>query len=488
MKMLLRFIYELLVLAIVFTAFLINIPIIALLKSKITPQYLRAFLLKLNRHLGTSVYKLDKGQVSKMHRLELFELAFRNMLFKKARTTITVGGMAISVAAIVFLISLGYGLQHLVVDQVIGLDEMRQLDVMSPVGSDLPLDYSSIQYFSSLPNVDMVFPVLGLVSKVAYNNYSTEVAVYGVTTDYLKSSAMRPIHGSFFESNELTLNNIPNETISTSATLSLPFSTLREAVANEAFLKELNINRDVAVGKKFYLSYTVVNDLADLDSKNITIRSEAVPYTLVGVVQGNETPLLYVPLSDMRGLSITHFSQIRLLADSSENLDAIRQIVSSRGYLTTSVVDTVTQINNLFSILRIGAAIIGGLALIVSSLGMFNTITVSLLERTREVGLMKSLGMTSSEVCGMFLTESSLLGFFGGLFGLVLGYVAGKFLMLLLSVIGLAKGLGYIDITYIPFNVVVIVLISSLILGFITGIYPAYRATKISELDALRYE
>ena len=124
----------------------------------------------------------------------------------------------------------------------------------------------------------------------------------------------------------------------------------------------------------------------------------------------------------------------------------------------------------------------------VASLGMFNTLTVSLLERTREVGLMRAMGMKSSEVQELFLSESIIMGVFGGCIGLTLGFVAGKFLGFVLSIFAIAKGVGYVDVTYLPFPFIMLILILSVTVGFITGIYPATRAKKISALNALRYE
>ena len=156
--------------------------------------------------------------------------------------------------------------------------------------------------------------------------------------------------------------------------------------------------------------------------------------------------------------------------------------------VTTSVIDTVEQINNLFSTLRQVLALMGAVALMVASLGMFNTLTVSLLERTREIGLMKAMGMKSYEVQELFLTESMVMGFFGGFSGIIFGFLSGKFLGFVLSAIAVFKGVGYIDISYLPIPFVILILVLSLIVGLATGIYPAQRATKISALNALRYE
>src|SRR3990167_2725018 len=100
------------------------------------------------------------------------------------------------------------------------------------------------------------------------------------------------------------------------------------------------------------------------------------------------------------------------------SVDHARKQVEALGMKTSSVTDTVDQINRLFSTLRLILGLLGIVALSVASLGMFNTLTVSLLERTREVGMMKAIGMRSSEVRDLFLTESMTMGFFGGIGGL----------------------------------------------------------------------
>jgi len=148
----------------------------------------------------------------------------------------------------------------------------------------------------------------------------------------------------------------------------------------------------------------------------------------------------------------------------------------------------VKRIEKLFSSVRMVLAVFGLVALTVASLGMFNTLTVSLMERTREVGVMKAMGMKSNEVKELFLAEAMVMGLFGGVFGVLMGMVAGKFLSVLLSAIAVFKGVGWINISYVPMMFVTLVLVLSFIVGVVTGIYPAKRATRISALDALRYE
>jgi len=240
------------------------------------------------------------------------------------------------------------------------------------------------------------------------------------------------------------------------------------------------------LGKVFTVSFVVVGDL--LDDPKEKVESSPAEFKIVGVVPDEKSPVFYVPFVDLRTLGITNYSQVKVVVKDQSALDKVRRQIEGLGYSTRSVADTVSQITSLFGTVRVVLGILGMVALAVASLGMFNTLTVSLLERTREVGLMKAMGMKSTEVQELFLTESMMMGFFGGVLGIFLGYMAGKVLGLLLSTFAIFKGVGYINISFLPITFVLVIILLSFIVGMVTGIYPARRATKISALNALRYE
>jgi ABC-type antimicrobial peptide transport system permease subunit len=266
----------------------------------------------------------------------------------------------------------------------------------------------------------------------------------------------------------------------------LPPIAKREAVVNRSMLRVLGIDENDAVGKRFTSSFVATGDL--LPAGESKIESSGDEYLIVGVVPGDKTPIFYVPFIDLRSMGIVNYSQATIVANHDKDVADIRKKIEAMGYATSSVVDTIDQINSLFSTVRVMLGLLGAVALAVASLGMFNTLTVSLLERTREVGLMKTMGMKSDEVRELFLTESMTMGFFGGVIGILLGYIGGKLLGLILSVFSLTKGFGFLDITYIPSSFILLIIFLSLLVGIFTGIYPAKRATRISALDALRYE
>ncbi|MCD8484571.1 FtsX-like permease family protein [Candidatus Woesebacteria bacterium] len=273
---------------------------------------------------------------------------------------------------------------------------------------------------------------------------------------------------------------------STTKQVKLPDSISQDVVVNLATLQVLGIQQEDAVGEVFEVSFVVTGDL--LEDKDTKIQSFPVSYRIVGVTPDDRSAIMYVPFADMRLLGVDRFSQVKVTVNAENRLQRVRDQIETLGYNTSSVVDTVVRINSIFGTARTMLLVVGMVALIIASLGMFNTLTVSLLERTREVGLMKAMGLKSSEIRELFLAESMIMGSAGGVLGLLGGYLSAKVLEVILSLYTLYKGVGYISIASIPFGFALLILILSFGVGLLTGYYPARRATKISALNALRYE
>jgi len=215
----------------------------------------------------------------------------------------------------------------------------------------------------------------------------------------------------------------------------------------------------------------VVGEL--LDDPNKRIESAPLMYTIVGVITDEGTPIIYVPFVDVRSLGVNKFSQAKVIVNNTSELSKVRTTIESAGYGTVSVADTVAQIDSLFGNFRLILLVLGMVALSVAALGMFNTLTVSLLERTREVGLMKAMGMKSDEVKSLFLTESMIMGLYGGILGLILGLLIGKVVSIVLSALSIVKGVGFVDISYVPPVFVIVVLFLSLLVGIRDWLLPS---------------
>jgi len=461
------------------------------------------------------IYKIDNPRNTGLAKMELINLAMQNMLSKKNRTMITIGGMAVGIAAIVFLVSIGYGLELLVVNRVARLEELKQAEVSTVPGSNVLITDESLKSFADIPHVDLVMPQISVVGKVNYNNSLIDTTVYGVTKDYLEQSAISPVSGEIFENNDLDINiEVETETYfveDKSQEEDLPDGWVelegesgignvieitkvifpeqikdKEVVVNRAFLKVLNLEEQEAIDKTFSISF--IATISSLQTGEDRLESTSVDYKIIGVTPDDVTPLVYVPYTHLKVLGIDNLSQVKIVVEAEEFLANTRTRIESLGYTTSSVTDTVEQINSLFATLKIALASIGTVALFVAALGMFNTLTVSLLERVREIGLLKTMGMKSNEVRDLFLAESMIMGSLGGVMGLIVGLGMGKLIEIILSVYAVTKGVGEITIVNIPIPFALLVIILSFLVGVFTGLYPARRATKISALNALRYE
>lgn len=621
---------------------------------KHTPVFLDRTIWKyapfFSRLYTKAIQLLDKSKSGVISRIDLIDLAVRNIKGKKTRSIVTVGGMAIGIATIVFLVSIGYGLQRLVVSRVAHLGELKQLEVGSQIGGQVKIDSTSLSQFRDITGVKLAIPLISLVGKITYHNSQTDVAAYATTKEYMQyanikllkgkllgeglknntipvityqepvvssptppqnqvsftidsqnwirvrsspdtnapiigytkqvgktqegeevkgksylsedasGKAGKDVNGEIYgkwikssvllweknlcevgqscvaeyikktnndglqtqkigyfaevnlllvKSSSLLTNVLGDTTASSSATSSASeFITIaslsatlnqqdvkkiplgeeakKQAIVNRTMLKILNIDENEAIGKKFTVSFAVTSDLTSKKGNNI--ESSPDEYIITGIISEDKTPIFYLSLDDLKNLEITTYSQATIVANDEGAVRSIRKTIEALGYTTHSVVDTVDQINSIFQTVTLLLTIIGLIALAVAALGMFNTLTVSLLERTREVGLLKAMGMKSEEIQELFLTESFIMSFLGSTVGILIGFIAGKILSVLLSVIAIAKGVGFIDISYIPFSLIGLIIVLSIIVGIGTGIYPARRATKISALNALRYE
>lgn len=650
--------------------------------GKIFSNFGQVFDSKFGKKVNSLIDKIEAGRPSEVKRLYLIQLAYRNMMLKKTRSLITILGMSVGVGAIVLLLSLGYGIEKLIINKVARLDELKMLDISAGENTALKLNESVFKKITKIKEALTTMPVISVVGRISLNRAQTDVLVYAVSKDYLlKGINNKIIKGKPFANNntigetkasiddqgqvaglsselieaslgaridkgKISFNILPGNPVpvweecsisskllgytvrvqgeyegeeywggdyypfadngrvgydkdrniflgkwikatlplyekkaddtitpiykdtgqqkinevciakrdvqvlnqynfadvlgeSTGSALLLDKSVLAasdeasvatdsafadavvvasdesgletvnlvasdsakkkevetlqfkhkpdgEAVVSSGFLNLLGINLNKAVGTTFKSSFIIVKSLMpDIEGKVFT---SEVEYKIIGVVDDENNAYFYVPFEDLYKLGIKNFSQFKLILKNQKDLPKIRKDIETMGFKTTSTFDTIKQIESLFANLRVVLAILGMVALGVASLGMFNTLTVSLLERTRETGGMKAIGMVSEEVQDLFLAEAMIMGLAGGFGGLMLGNVIGWVLSILISIIAIANGQGFLKLNYLPPLFVLFIIISAFVVGLLTGLYPAHRAKKTSALNALRYE
>lgn len=448
--------------------FLISLAIIRILSKKIRSLASAESSLKKNfSKICRVIDKNPNGKISSsINSLDLTEISFKNLWMKKSRTMITVFGMAIGIGFIVFLLSLGYGLEKLVINEVTKIEDLKQIDVTPTVSSNVLLNFENIERINNIKNIKEIMPLINIAARVGFEQSSTDVVVYGVQSKYIENSPITISEGDVFKDKN------------------------KEVVVNREFLSTIGTLPKDAIGKKIKVDFVTSETIDKLgeNSENAQSDSSDNVYTIVGVVEDSNPSVIYVPISELESLSMDDFSQLRVVITDESYISEVRKQIEVLGFETTSVMDTISQVESLFNYAKIALLLIGIIALSIAILGMFNTLTVSLLERTREVGLMKTIGMQSDEIRSLFINESMLMGITGGTLGVLFGIFLGFVLSTIISLVSISKGGTYITINFLPVSIILVIVFASTFVGFITGLYPSNRAVKMAPLDALRYE
>lgn len=393
----------------------------------------------------------------------LFKIALKNLMAQRARTFLTVLGVAVGVGAIVFLVSLGYGLEKMTVENVANFEALFIFDAQTGGSKLVKLDSESIKKIKEIANVVQVEPLLTTPAKVKYKEATTEMILYSVTKGYLELSEIKTMKGEVFEKDDSN-----------------------QILINLTLLSGLGETEDSVVGKEVTISAFLDKDLApDLKDEERKVEAD---YVISGLIDDTGPAFIYVPFSSFEELGATNAQTAKIKVGNRNKIDETRQQVENMGYLTVYVGDTITQITSFFQIFRIVLGLFGMIAVIVALLGMLNTLTISLLERTREVGLMKVLGMRKKDVRNLFLAEATIVGLLGGTSGLVLGILFAKVIDGILWAVARATENPVLQIFSFPILFLVAVFFFTLAIAVLTGLYPARRATRIEPLEALRYE
>lgn len=270
----------------------------------------------------------------------------------------------------------------------------------------------------------------------------------------------------------------------TSAIVSIPRTGGKEIVVSSGLINIWELATEDVVGKTMTLELIVSGGLIPgLDGRVV---SSPIDYKVVGVFKDDARSLIYLPLSDLESMGVKKYTAAKILVNDPQVLGATRERIEAMGFISRSIADTLNQVERLFRVMRFLLGSFGMVAFIVALFGMFNTLTVSLLERTREIGVMKTLGTTDHDIMRLMVVEATLIGVAGGLAGIALGIIAGGSLDLLMSFF--RSDSADVGLFQFPAYFLLFVFFLAVLVGMATGMYPANRAKKISALNALRYE
>jgi putative ABC transport system permease protein len=444
---------------------------------------------------------------------DLMDLAARNLREALLRNSLTTLGIGVGVASLVAMLSLGVGLQNLATERLSrsglfnaifvaprsnfdGFGERAERS-SPPAAAAQPLDEDARRKLAALPNVDEVYPDIRFPTEIRYagNPYPTVVA--GVAPSTRNDGAFEDMKGAFFSG-----------------------PSADEAILQIEFARRLSPQQpDSLIGQEILLRYAERQALppdsaggkAAAGAAGFSIMPREKRLRIVGIVETEPGSIggigrgrLLIPLevaetlraaqtNDLRDLlrdtpSQRTYENLTVRVKSASDVKAVEDTIKQMGFTAFSLLDASRNLSVVFAVFDLLLGIFGSLALVVASLGIINTLVMAILERRREIGVLKALGAADRDVRRLFFTEAAVMGFLGGLCGVLLGWLIERAINFGTNVYLSRQQLPAIKVAAIPWWMVVAAIAFSIAVSLAAGIYPASRAARLDPVEALRYE
>lgn len=432
-------------------------------------------------------------------------IAFRNLWRRKSRTILTILSVLIGTVSIIMMISLSLAMAKQQRDMVESFGGLENVEVSSDKGQN-SINQSSVSKFKKINHVKYVIPHKDLYAEIFLKkNKDTKLETNNgislipdkifsqIKADMIKSgSNINPSddlsmilgadyrlnkvkkQGDSFEQEEVKGLNVIKEKF----ILRLGYEDIENNPINEGENNKPSFS-DIEIKIK-----GIMNESSFLEKNKMYINEKTFK-TLQKEDKKLQSPSLDQMGEEGNKNSNYLYKNITLVCDKYENVKAVEDEVKSMGYQTSSSIDMIEDINESTKIIMMILAGIGSIAFIVAAIGIINTMLMSIYERQKEIGLMKVIGASVSDIKTMFLLESGFIGFFGGLVGLFISYLLGiivnKFLLA-----GLSQSMDVALEFKIPIWLGILAVIFSSFIGILAGYLPAIRATKLSAIETLR--
>ncbi|MBA7605398.1 ABC transporter permease YtrF [subsurface metagenome] len=432
---------------------------------------------------------------------DLIKLVIKNLRRMKLRTALTVIGVLVGTAAIITLVGIGIGFQKSITGQFEEMGVVKTITVfpermgrafaMRPATEgkheeEMVLDDEAIEKIKKIEGVDGVTPILLLTNaKLQIGNYISEASIMSVNDDMVKQDWYDIEVGEKLKEKDLRGINVGNR-------------------VNKTFY---NVNTGESISEIEILGEKG-KIIAEKYSEEGVTSVTKFPVKIVGILEelGPDDDLrIYIPfelakrLEKMAGGALFaakegEYMSIMVFANSVEKVDRITEKINEMGLNALSMEQILGTISTIFTILTGVLGALGAIALFVAAIGIVNTLVMSIYERFREIGIMKAIGASNSDINKIFLYEAGAIGFMGGVFGVIIGYFFGKGLnaiALYFIQTSTSEGLtafSGLNLFEVPLWLFFGAIIFAILVGIISGVYPARRAARLDPIDALRHE
>jgi|HubBroStandDraft_3_1064219.scaffolds.fasta_scaffold17849_3 putative ABC transport system permease protein len=464
---------------------------------------------------------------------DLGELALRNLREALLRNSLTTLGIAVGVASLVAMLSLGVGLQELATKRLSNSGLFDTVIVMSrsglrgfgrpseqsrraAAGSDQsseqdhaprvapPLDDAAREALQKLPNVIEVYPQIRFPTEIRFAGKPYATMVAGIPDSARGNGAFDGMNGNFFSGGNAD-----------------------EAILQSEFAKDLSEQPPSLIGKDLVLRYAERQALGtqaagaigssngesgDTGGGGFSVVPREKNLRIVGIVDtepaagfgGIGSGRVLIPLAvaetlraaqlnDLRDVvrganGKTTYASLTVRAKSPSQVEKIESAIKDMGFSTFSLLDATRNLRIFFTIFDSLLGIFGSLALAVSTLGIVNTLVMAILERRREIGVLKALGAADRDVKQLFFAEAGVMGLMGGIFGVGMGWLIGRAVTFGTNVYLRRQDLPPAHVFSVPLWLIFGGIVFSVVVSLVAGLYPASRAARLNPVEALRYE
>jgi len=455
---------------------------------------------------------------------DYIEQSFSNLRKKKLRTFLTTFGVVIGIGALVSMFSFGKGVQKNVTDSFKEMGLFNYIAVYSasnrsrieqahmdpddqhdqilneqvPDSTDNPiLDDEFLQEVRKMKGVETAFPEIRFPALIKFRGKEQFSIIQVMSADVCQSELMKLRTGKAY------VDDAENSLVIT-----------------DSLLRRMNIKEfENVLGEQIEVSTLAIdssllnpaNMMSIMQGDKLPFSQESYSFTIAGVAErmgmGGFIPVrsdVYMPpgpAEGMKKISLTSirdffqpaeklkgYSAVTIKVASVKYIDPVKEQMEAKGLKTFALIDQLKEIKTAFLFMDMFLAAVAMIGITVASLGIINTMVMSILERYREIGIMKAIGASDKDVKKIFFFESGMIGFLGGIFGLALGWLVSTVINQIANHFLAKQGVPYVNYFSFPLWLCLGAVAFSILVSLAAGLYPALRAARVDPVVALRHD
>lgn len=461
---------------------------------------------------------------------DLTELALRNLRESVLRNSLTTVGISVGVASLVAMLSLGIGLQQMasrrlvrsgLFDTVVvtsrremrGMGREEERNGPAP-GESRILDEAARLEIEKLANVSEANPDIRFASELRYEDKPHMTMISALPGSARSNDAFEGMQGSFFSADSapeaILQKSFAEELLGKTPPLGAPEPNVAE-LAKPLLGKELTMVYAQRASSPGPVAGKANSPGDEVLGASYSVVSREQKLKIVGVcdldpesMRGPTRGKVFLPLklaenlhvmqpTDLREISRAAndqpvYSSLSVRVKNPSKVQGVEDAIKKMGFTTFSILDASRGLRQFFAVLYAFLGIFGSLALMVASIGIVNTLVMAILERRREIGIMKAIGASDADVKRLFFAEAGAMGILGGIVGVGLGWAIGQVINVGTNIYLRRQSLPPEHFWAVPLWLVGGAIAFAFVVSLVSGLYPAGRAARLDPVQALRYE